>query len=399
MTEMGGETSAEFLLLAACCRWPTDVAAVSAAAEAPIDWQHFVGLVRRHRVAGFAKRGLAAAGIAVPPALERLNQRLVAQNLLLLAEARRIARLLADAGIPFAFLKGVTLAERAYGDQRIKQTLDNDLLVAPANVAATIAILEEVGYRLDSPKAALTPARLPVLVDMVKECALAHTGNRALVDLHWRMLSVRGLLAAPDRESDIETVTVEGIVLPTLGQEALMVYLAAHGAAHGWSRLKWLADFNALLVPMTEADVATLRARARRDGGPRAMTLALLQANRIFGTPVPADVGRSRRVRWLASMSDALMRGPDELAGQGEAPGRYTALILTSTMLLKARPHYLFDAAWTAWVAPPDALAVPLPRPLYPLYLLISPARRIGRLVARGFARARSATMRRVQEN
>ena len=398
MTRPGGEPSAEFRLLAACCRWPTDARAVHKTVNGPIDWEHFVRLARLHRVAGFAQRGLTAAEIDVPPKIERFNQRLSAQNLLLLAEARRIARLLSEAGIPFAFLKGVTLAQRAYGDQRVKQTLDNDLLVAPANVAATIAILQRAGYRLDSPKVDLTPARLPVLVDMVKECAFAHAGNRALVDLHWRMLSVRGLLAAPDRATDIETVTIDGAALPTLGHEALMVYLAAHGAAHGWSRLKWLADFNALLAPMTDTEVTALRDRARRDGAPRAMTLALLQANRIFGTPVPADVGRSRRVRWLAALSDALMRGGGELAGQGDAPGRYTALILASTLLLKARPRYLADAAWTAWVAPPDAMAVPLPRALYPLYAVISPVRRVGRLAARGFARARSRTMRPAQE-
>ena len=371
---------------------------MTAAADGPIDWARFVALVRRHRVAGFAQRGLAAAGIAVPPAVTRLSQRLVAHNLLLLGEARRITRLLWDAGIPFAFLKGAALAERAYGDQRIKQTLDNDLLIAPANVAATIAILERTGYRLDSPKVDLTPARLPVLVDMVKECAFAHTGNGALVDLHWRMLSVRGLLAAPDEASDIDTVMVDGVALPTLGDDALMVYLAAHGAAHGWSRLKWLADFNALLAPMSQAEVTALRDRAKRDGAPRAMTLALHQAHRVFGTAVPADVDRSRRVRWLAGLSDVLMRGGDEMTGQELPIGRYTGLILASTLLLKARPRYLFDVAWTAWVAPPDALAVPLPRPLYPLYAVITPVRRAGRLATRGFARLRSRTMRRAQE-
>jgi hypothetical protein len=398
VTNPGGEASAEFRLLAACCRWPTDAEAVRAAASDSIDWYRFLVLARRHRVVGFARRGLVAAGIDPPRSITALSRRVAAQNLLLAREARRITQLLAGAGISAAFLKGATLAERAYRDQGIKQSIDNDILVAPDDVVATVAVLERAGYRLESPAIALNPARLAVMTDLVKECLFVHARNGASIDLHWRTTSLRGLLKEPDLATDQDIVTVDGDALPTLKVEALMTYLAVHGAAHGWSRLKWLADFNALLAPMSEAEVTTLRGRAQRDGAPRAMTLALLQANRVFGTPVPADVGRSRRVRWLAALSDALMRS-GERAGQGEVPKHFTALILASTLLLKARPRYLADAAWTAWVAPPDALAVPLPRALYPLYALISPTRRIGRLTARGFARLQSRTTRAAKEN
>jgi hypothetical protein len=398
----GGGPSAEFLLLAACCRWPTDVSAIRAAQTA-IDWRQFAALARRHRVQGFARIGLEAAGVAVPPALIAAHHRQIARNLLLLDEAGRIATILADADIPALFLKGATLAELAYGDQAVKQTLDNDLLVAPGHVAATIKRLESNGYRVTDPSVPLDRKRLSVLIDMVKECTLVRTGNKAMLDLHWRMTSVKGLLAEPDLTHDLRMVTVGDHRLPTLGDEALMVYLAVHGARHGWSRLKWLVDFNALLARRDEAAVVALRTRAKRDGVMRAMDLALLQANRLFGTAVPDDVGRSRRVRWLAALSDTLMRGPDELVEQRRAPWRYMAAGHVSALLVKSSPTYLANVAWSSWVSTADALALPLPRPARPLYLLTSPAARIARaarrLVERGFSRTARSPMRARQEN
>ena len=399
----GGGASAEFLLLAACCRWPTDPTAIREAGQTAIDWRRFVKLAQRHRVQGFARIGLEAAAIVVPPGLVTAHRRQTARNLLLLDEAARIAAMLVEADIPAAFLKGATLAQLAYGNQAVKQTLDNDLLVDPDQVAATIKLLESIGYRVTDPAVPLDGKRLSVLIDMVKECTLVRPGNKAMLDLHWRMTSVEGLLAEPDLTRDLRLVTIGDHELPTLGDEALMVYLAVHGARHGWSRLKWLADFNALLAPLDAAALAALRARAKRDGVARAMDLGLLQANRLFGTAVPEDVGKSRRVRWLAVFSDTLMRGADELAEQHMAPRRYMAVGHASALLLKSSPTYLAKAAWSSWVSTADALALPLPRAARPLYLLTSPAARIGRaarrIVDRGFSRSARSPMRAGQEN
>jgi hypothetical protein len=134
-----------------------------------------------------------------------------------------------------------------------------------------------------------------------------------------------------------------------------------------------------------------------------ALDLALLQANRLFATPVPAGAGRSRRARWLAMLSDALMRGADELADQADAPRRYMALAHASALLLKSNPRYLASVAWGSWVSTDDALALPLPPVARPLYLLVSPIRRIvraaRRVVDRGFARNADRPMRARQEN
>jgi hypothetical protein len=379
--------SVEFALLVACCHWPTDPRAVAAAARGQIDWSRFAALAQRHRVAGFVHRGLLAAGVQVPPSIALSSRKAAARNLNLLREAGEIAALLTEAGIAAVFLKGAALAERAYQNQGVKQTLDNDLLVSTADVPATIAVLEEAGYMLADPPVILNRQRLSVLVSLVKECTFVHPVRRVMVDLHWRASSIRGLLCESALLRDAEIIEVAGLKIPALPAETLMVYLAVHGARHGWARLKWLADFNALLATLNPEGLAAIRERARRDGAAQCMDLALFQASRLFGTAVPRDVARRNRVRWLALLSDAVMRGSNELAEQKDVPARYMAASLASTVLLSTRPRYLIDAWWSVWVAPRDAIEMPLPTLLRPIYLLISPVRRIGRLLRRGLVR------------
>lgn len=390
--------SAEFRLVAACCRWPTDVAAIRAAATAPIDWRVAVSLARRHRVIGFVRQGLLAAAIAVPSRLDELYAPMMRRNILQYGEAVRLTALLADADITVALLKGVVLAELAYGGQSVKQTIDNDLLVAPRDVPATIAILHVAGYREIGLPDNDNPPPPTQVVDLVNEYQMIHSASGAILDLHWRLHAHKQVLGEPDVATETRDVMVEGKRLPTLRGDDLMLYLAVHGARHSWARIKWLADYNALLGRMSDGEVAALRALARRGGVAPCVDSALIQCERLLGARVPADVHRSRRARALVRLSDGVIFGPD----QHNAPGLYARRWLLSTLVMNTSPRTAGSIFWHLWVSPIDMLAVPLPRALHPLYLAISPARRGGRLarraVARGFARARSALMRRAQE-
>lgn len=390
MSRKGGKPSVEFRVVAACCRWPTDAAAIVEAAQGTqgreIDWNMVFALAKRHRVIGFLHHGLTAAGIVHPPKLAPHYQQMRLRNLLLFREAVWIAESLAEAGIPAAFLKGIVLAELAYADQGVKQTIDNDLLVAPENVIATVELLEARGYRLIDPPG-ITPDRLPLLIDLIKECQLKHPETEAIIDLHWRMHTLRYLLEEPDVATDTEVVMVSDRPVPTLLGDTLMIYLAIHGARHCWARLKWLADFNALLVKLDDAQIASMRARARQAGVDPCMDSALAQCHRLLGTEVPDDVTTSRRARALVALADKLIFGDDELADQHQIPGRYMWIGAASALMLKTRPRYTAHVMWDLWVSHYDAMALPLPPPLRPLYLVITPAKRIGRAVKRGWRR------------
>lgn len=402
--------SAEFAALAASCRWPRDPAAVRSTGAA-IDWDRFLALARRHRVVGIAAAAIEDAAL-VPPAaiglaLANERRRIARRNLRLLNETVRLARRFAERGISAAFVKGATLAELAWHDQGFKQATDIDLAVTPADLPATIALLAGEGYRLDSPRVELDGRSLDILRDVLKEAAFVHDARRVMVDLHWRLASIPHLLADMDPAGDLASVPVEGHPIPTLRGGRLLDYLAVHGARHGWSRIKWLADFNALLAGISDAEVTAWYRNAVAAGIGPCAGLALWQSARLFAAPIPpdllAEIAKSRRMRWLAARGDALIVGDDELAEQADRPLRYMIYTQLGAFMMGGGPRYWVACVAHAWVAPRDALALPLPRALRPLYLVLSPMMRLGRGFARlgralaaktGFARRLAGPMR-----
>ena len=60
------EFSKEFVLLAACCRWPVDRDRVRAVAAGPIDWGAFVRIAHRHRVLAMTHHAASLAGLPMP---------------------------------------------------------------------------------------------------------------------------------------------------------------------------------------------------------------------------------------------------------------------------------------------------------------------------------------------
>jgi hypothetical protein len=111
-----------FALVAACCRRPMDAAAgsaVRAIVAQAADWPAVPGLARRHRVEALVQEALTEAGIDVPPPIAaRLAARthdIARRNLAMAAEIVRIQRAFDAAGIPSLLLKGVALAQLAYG--------------------------------------------------------------------------------------------------------------------------------------------------------------------------------------------------------------------------------------------------------------------------------------------
>src|ERR1700733_10013092 len=191
---MASALSREFLLLAACSIWPPSHRrknAIRDAAAGSIDWALFLRIVRRHDVVGLVHDGLGRAQIAVPPDIARSlaeqADALVRENLALAAEAVRLQQLFAEANLPVAFIKGVSLAKLAYGDLGIRHSKDLDLLVAPESFPAAAVLVEHAGYRRVAPAAEISDARLRLLMGIRKDFTYVHEHSHSQVELHWRL--------------------------------------------------------------------------------------------------------------------------------------------------------------------------------------------------------------------
>lgn len=239
---------AEFVLVAACCRWPPSPArnaAVAAAAATITDWDRLLRMAIRHRVKGLVHAALADADVKLPPAFSQSlalrAQRIAARNLATAVESVRLQALFDAARIPILVLKGAGLAQLGYGGLAIKQSKDIDLLIAAEHAEMGLQLLERQGYALRQAEP-LTKRQRRDALRYGRELALLHPATRLEVELRWRLVESPALLMRVDIHSGRQAVTLPDIgAVRTLQDGDLFAYLCLHGAAHGWSKLKWLA--------------------------------------------------------------------------------------------------------------------------------------------------------------
>lgn len=372
----------EFALAVACCRWPLSqeaLAAIAKAAQGPIDWTYFMRIVARQRVAGLAANALRAAGIEMPPEVARVltdwELRIARQNLRLAGETVRLQRAFADAGIPAVALKGVALAELAYGSLTLKHTRDVDLLVPRAHALAGMTLLEGSGYVLRRPAPQMSAAQRRAFVAHGREAEFGPPGGGAPVELHWQLTYNSMLLHGVDAFSPAREVPMPGgALVRSLAEDDLFAYLCVHGASHAWSRLKWLADLNALIARKPDAELVRLYRYAQGKGAGLCAAQALTLCRDLLGRPLPAalaaELTASRRVRRLVAIALEAMVGADAAteADPGFAAGRREGLI---HFLLGQGPAFYAAQCGFACVSTGDVLRYPLPPALYFLYPLL----------------------------
>lgn len=333
------ELSSEFAFLAACCR--RTFRASSGALHLPdadaVDWDRLLRLARYHRVQGLVWKGLGAAKSQIPPTiadeLASDARSIAAYNLRVATECGVLAHGLAERGIDFLFIKGLTLAKLAYGDCMAKSGSDIDIVIDPDRLSETADLLTSRGYRLIDPGPRTAPASLTVWHKFCKESLWANdTGLK--VDLHTQLADSPQLIPSIGPNSPRQSVEIPGdLELPTLGDEELFAFLAVHGASCAWFRLKWLTDFAAFAYRLGPAKLNAFYRRSVELSAGRAAAQALLLADRIYDLleDVPdlaAQLSKDGVNQWLV---DAAL---NQIAGEREP------LEPTERRLGTARMHY-----------------------------------------------------------
>jgi len=278
--------SAEFRLAVECCRrcFRRTAGRDDGLDSAQIDWDHFLRLVRFHRIEGLVWNALAGAQMPAPASrlLRTAALAIAAQNLRSKAECRSLFERFEQAKIPLLFLKGLTVGALAYGNPGIKSAIDIDLLVDHNNLNEATELLRESGYDLVLPR---NEARLQPWHRRRKESVWAKPGTAQQIDLHTRTADNPRLIPSVTAKSNDQFVGIgDGVVLKTLADEELFSYLAVHGASSAWFRLKWIADFAGLLHGRDPVEIERMYRRSQELRAARAAGQALLLADALFGT-------------------------------------------------------------------------------------------------------------------
>lgn len=369
----------EFALVCAC------LSPVGVPDPAGLDLDRVARIARRHQVTGLVAARLATAGHAVPPAMQRRALLSRQAGLSQLAAALALAQALEAARIEAAFLKGLALSQQAFGSPLLRYAADIDVLVRIDQVASGWQVLDGLGYRRITPAADLSGPRLALYCRASKDSIHHHPETGITIELHWRLADEMDQPRLPPAARLAVIELAPGQRLPVLSGEDQFRYLCIHGAAHGWARLKWLADVAALLHRAPDGGSALWRDAAAQGCGIAAAS-AILLAEELFALPRPPGFvpPRAVRLKLLLAIARRVIR-----AGGGMLELEATAWRGWTELLAKS----LVATSWRGRLAVLRRLAlsgediaqVAIPPALYWAY----PALRIPLLVRRRLARAR----------
>lgn len=294
--------------------------------------------------------------------------------MLLAIESLRLAKLLQAQDVDALFLKGATVNALAYRDVTLRHAKDIDLLVPQANLPAAMAALSDAGYASAFDMDAVSADRRDLWFRYAKSMDWKHRVNGVQVELHWRLTDLPLLEGAVQSDCRQTVAVTGGRTLETLDPDHLLAYLCVHGAAHGWMRLKWLADVYALLPHDDAAACERTYRRLVELGAGRSAGQALLLCHDLLDFPLPV---RLRNEMQDDAVLQMLRRSALRLLSRGGEVDEVddlafgTTSVYLSRLLLGSGPRSLLSELRTWGYRPDELLKTRLPRSLLFLFPLV----------------------------
>ncbi len=338
-----------------------------------IDWQYVFQLAARNNVAPLAAsrlldddcRAILPEEVARKATLiaeaSALRSRHLAQRLIeIVAGLRRVS-------IPCIAIKGAVLAAAAYCDLNLRAFADLDLLVPRNDVVRAIETLARLGIvSRNWGLAAFTS-------DFFPDTSIDLAGRDVVVDLHWQ-LAPDYFPFAPDNEQAFRSaveIDLCGARVMTLGATDSVLFLASHGAKHGWGRLLYVCDFAYQLAVAKPADCEAMLRQADAIGCRTMLLTGVALAASMLGADVPAVLReRAACEPRVAEISRDVRRRIFEI--RDETMFSEWAIAMRSIDTRRGRARYLSRRLFRPRLS--DAALLKLPRPLYPLYYVARPA-------------------------
>jgi hypothetical protein len=215
-----------------------------------IDWNEFVALTIHHRTfCTLYKKVNHAHKTFIPDfvvqKLGNLYKSNIFKMLQLSAEMDNVNKKLKEQEIKFLLLKGPALAKELYGDISLRTSSDLDILIPIEKLCEVEQLLQNEGYLKDD-------YIRSILNDWKwrhHHVTYFHPIKKVKLEIHWRLNP--GPASEPSFNELWERKKVSELThspLYLLGSEDLFLFLASHGARHGWSRLRWLLDIHQIIV-------------------------------------------------------------------------------------------------------------------------------------------------------
>lgn len=214
------------------------------------DWQQFIELVKKNRIACYAQQKLKPYGSLLPPAILKALEALVAEvkkhALAQLVELSKVIDQLHATDVAFIPLKGPLLAQQLYGDIAYKSSSDLDFIVKYEDMPKVTELLGRLGYY---PKNAVLYSKpAPALQ---KDVLFVKKGGGTPLEIHWRLSKLPYLWPGFNYQklkAYVQNSVFAGREIQQFRLPFLVVYLSYHAATHNFCGLRWLVDLKQVLV-------------------------------------------------------------------------------------------------------------------------------------------------------
>ena len=225
---------------------------------------------------------------------ERLRSSYRASSLLNLwysAELERVLETIRAAQIRVMVLKGADIATTLYPRPGLRYFDDVDLMVQAHDLAATVAILESLGYSYHQEYHFEAASKLRTGFVYVKEIAAGYLMFEVHTSPHPNNLGIAFDVARVWERA--RPITVAGRRVDGMGLEDLFIYLCWHYRSHAFDRLIWLYDI-ALMLCADQLDWSYARQLARQQGLLATAYYSVRWCQQLFNITIPEDAQMER---------------------------------------------------------------------------------------------------------
>jgi hypothetical protein len=340
-----------------------------------IDWDHFINLVKHHRVFPLIYKILKDLDrLPIPLNVVKevqLEYKLNTFEMLrLTGEMERFCRHFTEAAIPCLFLKGPVLAMELYGDISLRSSCDLDVLIPLKDLDRAEELLIKQGYVKDD----YFSTAMSDWKWRHHHTTFTHPTRGIKIELHWR------LNPGPSIEPSFEELwkrkrvsSNKRISIYSLGREDLFLFLVMHGARHGWSRLRWLVDIDRL--SNHALDWKVLQSLLRHFETSHVAGQSLILCNELLHTHLTEDMlvlTEKNRAKKLADNALFYLRNMVNLHSDAvsEDVAKYHKRHLFALMGKRSKLLFIISLLHPY---PIDAETLPLPKGLHFLYFPLRP--------------------------
>ncbi|NHC43545.1 nucleotidyltransferase family protein [Bacillus sp. MM2020_1] len=339
-----------------------------------VNWELFLQYVDHHRLYPVVYKTLKQKNNNIPfyvvNTLSAWYKTNTFQMLLLNAEMEQVSSLLSTNGIRSLFLKGPVLAYDLYRDLSMRTSKDLDILIQIEDLDHVNKLLTEYGYVRDG----YTRTVMDDWKWKNHHIEYAHPQKGICLEIHWR------LHPGPGKQPTFLELWQRKRISPInhkpvyfLAREDLFVYLIAHGARHGWFRLRWLTDIEQMIKQGINWREIVYLLKTLNYNHLAGQVFILL--SQLFGTSMPVELNPLKVGNKSINLAKRVWPFIGQMDNLHNEPLPYGILAsfnkyLYSLMTFKQKCFYYYGYLFPV---PEDVEILPLPKQLYFLYFPLRP--------------------------